>query len=155
MREMDYEFKIKELKFQPTLAVKTRTPVENLPQEIGNAYKGIMQYLGELGIEPVGMPFVIYYNLDMQDLDVEIGFPVPKRFKDKGAIKASDLPKGKVASCIHMGPYEEMKPTYDALTEWVQNNGYEPTGVTIEYYYNDPHEVAPEEIMTEIQFPLK
>ena len=56
---MDYEFKIKELKFQPTLAVKTRTPVENLPQEIGNAYKGIMQYLGELGIEPVGMPFVI------------------------------------------------------------------------------------------------
>ena len=54
-----------------------------------------------------------------------------------------------------MGPYEEMKPTYDALTEWVQNNGYEPTGVTIEYYYNDPHEVAPEEIMTEIQFPLK
>ncbi|MFX1340916.1 MAG: GyrI-like domain-containing protein, partial [Promethearchaeota archaeon] len=80
---------------------------------------------------------------------------VPKQFKNKGAIKASKLAKGKVASCIHMGPYEEMKPTYDALTEWVQNNGYEPTGVTIEYYYNDPHEVAPEEIMTEIQFPLK
>ncbi|MFX1446179.1 MAG: AraC family transcriptional regulator, partial [Promethearchaeota archaeon] len=79
---MDYKFKIKEIPSQPTLAVRTRTPVMNLPQEIGNAYKAIMEYLGELGVEPVGMPFVIYYNLDMQDLDVEIGFPVPKQFKN-------------------------------------------------------------------------
>ncbi|MFX1309969.1 MAG: GyrI-like domain-containing protein [Promethearchaeota archaeon] len=152
---MDYTFKIKELKEQPTLTVRTRTPIENLPQEIGSSYGAIMQYLGDLGVEPVGMPFAIYYNLDMQDLDVEIGFPVPKQFKDKGMVKASKLPKGKVASCIHMGPYEEMKPTYDALTEWVQKKGYETTGIAIEYYYNDPNEVAPEEIMTEIQLPLK
>ena len=54
-----------------------------------------------------------------------------------------------------MGPYEGMKSTYEALTEWIQKNGYETEGIAIEYYYNDPRQVAPEEIKTEIQLPLK
>ena len=90
----------------------------------------------------------------MNDLDVEIGFPVSKQFDDRGNIKASQLPIGKVAACIHLGPYENMKSTYDALNEWIQQNGYEPTGIAIEYYYNDPKDVKPEEIMTELQLPL-
>lgn len=152
---MEIKCEIKEIKDNHTLAVRTRAPVEGLPQAIGEAYGGIMKYLGELKQQPIGMPFVIYYNLDMQDLDVEIGFPVSEQFNDSGEIKASHLPIGKVASCIHMGPYEQMKPTYDAFTEWIQQNNYKTTGVVIEYYYNDPREVSSEEIMTEIQFLLK
>ena len=35
----------------------------------------ILQYAGQMGVQPSGPPFVAYYNLDMQDLDLEIGFP--------------------------------------------------------------------------------
>ena len=36
----------------------------------------IAQYLAEQSEQPAGAPFVAYYNMDMQNLDVEIGFPV-------------------------------------------------------------------------------
>ena len=54
---MEIKCEIKEIKENYTLAVRTRTPVEGLPQAIGNAYGGIMQYLGELNEQPIGMPF--------------------------------------------------------------------------------------------------
>ncbi|TXT59910.1 MAG: Transcriptional regulator [Promethearchaeota archaeon] len=149
------EFKVKDLPKQLTLAVRTITSVGELPEVIGKVYGDIITYLAELGEDPAGMPFVIYYNLDMANLDIEIGFPVSKKFPDKGIIKSSELPSGKTASGMHHGPYEEMKSTYDALTEWVENEGYEATGIAIEYYYNNPEEVSPEDVLTEIQFPLK
>ena len=43
---------------------------------------------------------------------------------------------------------------YNALAAWVEAEGHTPTGVAYEFYLNDPGEVAPEEIQTEIAFPL-
>ena len=50
-------------------------PVESLPQVVGQAYGAIMEYAGQLGVQPSGAPFVAYYNMDLADLDMEIGFP--------------------------------------------------------------------------------
>ena len=32
----------------------------------------------EMGKQPAGVPYAAYHNLDMQDMDVEVGFPVSK-----------------------------------------------------------------------------
>ena len=48
-----------------------------------------------------------------------------------------------------------VSPAYEALSAWIEENGYEPTGVAYEFYLNDPGEVPPEELMTQISFPLK
>jgi effector-binding domain-containing protein len=39
--------------------------------------------------------------------------------------------------------------------QWITENGYEATGLAIEYYWNDPNEVGMEHAKTEIHFPLK
>jgi effector-binding domain-containing protein len=91
----------------------------------------------------------------MQDLDLEIGFPVAKKLADKDNMKASEIAAGKYASTVHVGPYETMEPTYDALNQWIKDNGHEVEGPAIEFYFNDPGEVGPENTQTEIQFPLK
>ena len=97
-----------------------------------------MQYLGELGEYPVGAPFVAYYNMDMQDLDMEIGFPVSKPLPDRGEIKSSALPAGKIAATMHIGPYDTVGPAYEALTQYAQANGYAPSGVALyEFYFSD------------------
>jgi len=152
---MPYEYKLKEFPMQYTLTVRTRSAVKNLPQKIGDAYHSIMAYLEKLGEKPVGMPFVIYYNLDMQDLDVEIGFPVSKKIDDKDNIKSSKIKAGKFATTVHVDPYEEMVPAYEGLNKWIIENGFEVVGPVIEYYLNDPNEVGMENAKTEIQFPLK
>lgn len=67
---MEYVIKMLDLHDQPTLTMRAIYPVEKLPEFFGIAYSGVMAYLQELGETPVGMPFGIYYNLDMSALDV-------------------------------------------------------------------------------------
>ena len=152
---MSYKCEVKKQPAQTTLAVCTRTSVQELPQVLGQAYGAIAQYLGELGEQPAGPPFVAYHNEDMQDLDVEIGFPVARELPGRGDIQASEIPGGKVATCLHVGPYAEIEPAYTALSEWMRENGHEATGVAYEMYLNDPQQTPPEELQTQIMFPLK
>jgi len=102
---MQYKIELQEQPAQPVLSVRARAAVGDLPQVLGNAYGAIMLYLGELGIHPSGAPFVAYYNMDMQNLDIEIGFPVSDILPEKNDIKTGEIPAGKQVSCIHKGPY--------------------------------------------------
>jgi len=113
------------------------------------------QYLAGLGEQPVGPPFVAYYNMDMEDLDIEVGLTVSKHVAGKDRIQASELPEGKIATCVHTGPYGEVGPAYAALSAWMEANGHVPTGVAYEFYLNDPSETPPEELMTQVVFPLR
>ncbi|MFL7868882.1 MAG: GyrI-like domain-containing protein [Anaerolineales bacterium] len=152
---MDFHCEIKEQAAQPTLSIRKRTPIDGLPQLLGESYGKIAGYLAELGTQPDGAPFAAYYNMDMQDLDVEIGFPVTEPVPSKGDIQASQIPGGKLAIALHTGPYGEIGPAYDALTQFAKEQGCEPTGVSYEFYLNDPQETSPQDLKTQIIFPLK
>lgn len=152
---MSYKCEVKEQPTQLTLSIRTRTSVQDLAQVLGKAYGAIAQYLGELGEQPVGPPFAAYYNMDMQNLDVEMGFPVSRRLSGKDDMNASEIPGGKVATCLYTGPYSEIEPAYNALSQWIKDNGYEVTGVVYEMYLNDPMQTLPQEPRTQIVFPLK
>jgi len=151
---MEYQFELTEEREQPLLSIRKRTSVSKLPQELGTAYGAIMQYLGEIGEMTEGPAFAAYYNMDMEDLDVEMGFLVPKPIAGRGEIQASSIPEGKQASYLYKGPYTEMEPVYNALIAWVEENGFAPTGVSYEFYYNSPMDVPESELLTKIIFPL-
>ena len=152
---MSYQCQVQERSVQPTLVLRARVTVQDLPQTLGQAYGAIAQYLGELGEQPAGSPFTAYHNMDMQNLDVEIGFPISKKLPGRGDIRASEIPGGEAATCLHVGPYSEIAPAYNALAQWMEENGYEPSGVAYEMYLNDPQQVPPQELQTQIVFPLK
>jgi effector-binding domain-containing protein len=140
---------------QHTLSVRVRTSVGELSAMMGEVYGAIAQYLGQAGRCPAGAPYGAYYNMDMEDLDVEIGFPVDAEMSAQGDIKPGLIPAGKVATCTWTGPYDQSAPAYEELTAFIAEQGAEATGVAYEYYLNDPGEVPPEELQTEIVFPLK
>jgi len=152
---MTYMCETKEQPTQPTLSVRVRAPMQELPQVMGRAYGEIAQYLCELGEQPAGPPFAAYYNLDVQDLDVEIGMPVSKNLPGKGNVQPSAMPGGKYAACLHTGPYSDIGPAYNTLSHWVLENGHIPTGVAYELYLNDPARTLPAELRTQILFPLR
>lgn len=140
---------------QPTLAVRTRAPVERLPQVLGPAFGAVMQHAGRLGAAPSGPPYVAYYNMDMQALDLEIGFPFAAALKGEGEVLACEIPGGKLAECLHVGPYDQIGAAYDALQKWIEAKGYTPTGTSYEFYLNDPSTTAPADLQTRVVFPLK
>jgi effector-binding domain-containing protein len=152
---MSIECKLTNQNPQPVLSIRSRSPAANIPNLMGYAFGTIIQYLAELGEAPAGMPFAAFYNLDTEDMDVEIGWPVGRELPGRGEIEASEIPGGWQASLFYTGRYDSMAPAYDALAEFVKANGYEPTGVAYEFYLNDPSELSPEEAQTMIMFPLK
>ncbi len=152
---MSYDIKMLDLSDQPTLGMRSIMPVEKLPEFFGKAYGGVMAYLGELGEYPSGMPFAAYHNLDMDALDIEAGFPVSKKFEGKGEIRAGTIPAGKFISTMHVGSYDSVKDAYYALIQWAKQKGFETTGISYEYYLNDPSSdpsIIPE---TEVRIQLK
>lgn len=152
---MEFKIELNEQTTQPVLAIRKTTSVQNLPQEIGVAYEKIIQYLNSLGEKPVDVPFVAYYNMDMENLQVEMGFPVGKPLDAIDDIVPGEIPAGRQISCMYKGAYSEMGPAYEEMMKWVGENGYTARGVSYEFYYNSPREVAESELLTKIVFPLK
>jgi len=152
---MIFKIELNQQQAQPILSIRAKTNVENLPKIIGESYMKIIGYLHELGEQPADAPFTAYYNLDMQDLDVEMGFPVAKLLPEKGEIKAGEIAQGTVVSCMYKGAYSGMEQPYNEMFKWITDNGYEQTGVYYEYYYNSPVEVPESELLTRIVMPLK
>ena len=152
---MSYNCQILEQEDQPVLSIRTCSAVKDLPSALGRAYGAIAEYLEELGESPSGAPFAGYYNMDMQNLDLEIGFPVASVLAGRGEIQSGHIPGGKAATTIYTGPYNAIEPAYNALTAFIQKNGHKATGVTYEFYLNDPGETPAEELQTKILFLLK
>jgi len=151
---MDYQCEEVEKPAQPVLSIRTRVPVQNLPDALGKGYMAIGQYLESLSKSPEGDPFVAYYNMDMEDLDLEMGFPVSEKVQGKGEIESREIPAGKYATCLHTGPYPDLGLAYEALTEWVKGEGYEVSGTAYEFYLNDASVTPPQELKTLLLFPI-
>ncbi|XUW99761.1 MAG: GyrI-like domain-containing protein [Dehalogenimonas sp.] len=137
-----------------TLVIHKRTRVEDLPQLIGECYGKIAAYLSENNELMSDIPFVAYHNMDMQDLDVEIGFPVAKPLTNRGDIKSAVIPSGLMVWCMYQGLYSELKAIYDEMASWMQNNGYKVLGTAYEYYFNGP-EYPESLLLTKIMFPVE
>lgn len=146
---------IKQLPAQPALSVRGRAAVQNLPVLIGQTHDRLISHLQALREAPAGDLFVAYYNMDMQDLDVEIGFTLSKSLPGKEDIQSVTIPAGMAATCVYTGPYEKMAPVYEALNACIKENGCEASGIAYEFYLNSPLETPPEEYQTRIVLPLK
>jgi len=91
----------------------------------------------------------------MSALDVEFGFPVAAKVEAKGRIKPGKLPAGRAAVTMHIGPYDKIQEAYNRLTAFVKEKGLEMGSSCYEVYLSDPNESPPQELQTEIYFPLR
>lgn len=100
------------------------------------------------------MPYCAYYNMDMQDLELEIGFPIATAIEGKGDVQPSELRGGNWATLMNIGPYDSVGPSYEKLTKAIAERGTEIIGPAYEFYFDGP-ETPPERIRTLIGFPVK
>ena len=146
---------IRDIERQETLMVRTTTTAESLPRIMGEIFQEIGSYIIKKEIGFAGPPYAMYYNMDMEALDVEMGFPVLKKDNGEGRIKAGELPAGRVATTLHSGPYEKLEDSYNRLLDFIKEKGLAINERMYECYLNSPLEVKPEELQTQIFFILK
>ena len=85
---------------------------------------------------------------------VEVAWPVSGTIKGTKEMKVYELPGGKMVHTIHYGPYDTCETTYLKLFAWIKEKGLRISGPIREAYPNDPRQVAPDKIMTEIFVPV-
>ena len=137
-----------------TLSIRTRTTIAGLPPLIGASYGKLAGYLAENQAIVADIPFVAYHNMDMQNLDVEIGFPVTTALPGRGEIQPSTIPAGPQVFCLYQGSYREIGTTYEEMAAWIKQNGWEPVGTAFECYFNGP-EWPEDQRLTKVMMPLK
>lgn len=152
---MKYVCELEQVEKGYVACIRTRCASTEIPNVLGQGYGKIFGYLQSLGMHPTGMPYTAYFNMDMHNLDIELGMPVEKPFESTDEVISGEMMAGPYAVTVFTGPYGELEPAYQALSEWMAEQGHVPVGVAYEFYLNDPGDTPPEKLMTKIMFPLK
>ncbi|KZX17331.1 GyrI-like domain-containing protein [Methanobrevibacter filiformis] len=111
-------------------------------------------------INVTGPPFAIYYTLPTtespDDTIYDMGLPLENNedYTGDDKIQVVDLLEHKVLSGIHKGPYDTIEDSYQKMVDYSIENDYDIIGSPKEIYLNSPYDVAPEDILVEIQFPV-
>lgn len=124
--------------------------------------KSIAVFMGEFfkqGLQPAGPFMGVYYNspqeVKEEDLKWELAFPIAKDTEIKEPLQKREYEKAKAVVYLYIGPYEKMDKAYDKVFKFVEDNGYEITWPSFDKYLNNPMEVKPEYLKTEIIVPVK
>jgi len=154
------EITIVELAPQLVLGIRQKGRYE----EIAKLIPKVFGYAGSKGAQILGPPTFICHETTGEEAqladsegtaELEIVCPVAARVEDTEDIKCYELPGGKMSKIVHKGPYKDCGTTYEKMFSWLQENNKKITGPTREVYLNDPNEVKPEDILTEIYFPIE
>jgi AraC family transcriptional regulator len=117
------------------------------------------QLITDDGLETTGMVYGSYFNspeeVPEEQLEYEIGFSFDGDLKlQEGKLGFKEIPEHSVLAAIHKGPYTNVGPVIHAIAKYASENGYDIVGPVTEVYLNNPNEVKPEELLTEVRFPV-
>jgi AraC family transcriptional regulator len=106
------------------------------------------RYFGVYYHDPAGTPAA--------DLRSDACLTAPPGFAGEGELRPLTLSGGRHAVLLHVGPYAELHRAYTWLyREWLPPSGEEPANrPCVEEYLNNPRQVPPSELRTEIWLPL-
>jgi effector-binding domain-containing protein len=143
---LTYHVELLELQPQPAAVVSAHVELAGLPQFLGGAFGEVMRILAEQHLFPTGPPFGRFRPTD-QGFEATVGFPTTGRVRPVGRVTATTLPGGPTATVLHRGDYSAVAPAYDAATEWLIANGYEPAGEAWESYLDEPGVAEPRTVV--------
>ncbi len=153
-----YDVTSHDLTEQPTLAVLGKARAEEISDFMGRAFGAVATLIERSGLDYGGAPYARYRPLDNEfsEFEIEAGFPVRGPAEGEGEVLASRLPGGPAAVVTYLGPYEGMRPAYEAIEKWITDHHAEVEGSAWEVYYSDPQtEPDPSTWRTDIVQPYQ
>ena len=149
-----YQIEVKELPRQPIVSIRQETT----PRGLGAAFRELLPvlyaYLEDRGVRAAGPSFGIFHAYEADRVEVQAGFPVPEPLEGEGRVEAGELPGGRAAVAVHVGPYDTIGAVHDALERFVGERGGSG-GPPREVYWTGPgQESDPARWRTEVVYPL-
>ena len=155
-QRMKLEFGTTQLGAQPYLGIRTKATIDTLGGIMGPLFGEVYGYIRQSGQAPAGMPFAIYHSMEDDTVEVECAMPVASPMAGSARVQAGELPAGTLATVTHLGPYDGLRHTWLALTEWMHLQGFKAAGAPWEVYVTDPGaEPDQSKWRTDIFFPVR
>lgn len=85
-------------------------------------------------------------------MDIDFGVQVTRRFEPSGELSSTETPAGRVAAAVHVGPYERLGETHQAVHEWAAANKITFGGKSWEIYGDRTDD--PKKLETRIEYLL-
>jgi effector-binding domain-containing protein len=143
------------------LAICTRANVIDIPPVMGQAFSETWAAAERLGLRAL-MPFARYFafeapatEFEPPQVEFEAGFLVDGPVDHgEGRVAPVQLPGGEVAAATHVGPYQLLSQTYEAMQRWIAEQGRTASGPMWEVYLDDPETTPVDQLRTEVVIPL-
>ncbi len=88
--------------------------------------------------------------------DIEVAIPISGRITvEDPFMEVKTLPECEVVSVVYKGPYGNIGVTYSKIYSYAAENNLKLIAPDRSLYLNNPNEVKEDDLMTEIQYPVK
>lgn len=148
------EIKLKIVEEHQVASISHEGPVEETGEIIGELTGWIKQKRLRITQPPFAVYFTSPTEVPPEKMQYEIGIPFQGDTNGDGRVKIKMMPKHKILSAIHKGPYAEIGSMYAEMMQYIIKSGYEMIGAPREAYINTPGEVPDNELLTEVIFPV-
>ena len=146
---------IKTLPAHTAAVYRTPTTQQSVFADIPAGFGRVLRATESAGIDPIGAPFTVFYQVPDADTAGDIALCVPVDAGSSGPnMELAHFDEQVVAAVTHHGPYEDMAESYAAISAWIHRFGHRIAGPTREIYLNSPADVDAAALLTEIQFPI-
>ncbi len=118
----------------------------------------IMRPENKKNVAIVGPIMMLSYDEEYKeiDADIEMAFPNTGEISiDDPSVHIKTLPKCRIFSAIHKGPYHTMDATYAQLFGYIEGQNIRVMTPIRELYFNDSEKVSENELLTEVQCPFE
>ena len=131
-------------------------------EELTDMWAKVNEHIDKVGGKRT-IPCMMLYHRGWGDMDststleVEVVEPVTKSFSESDIVKIYELPAVEKMVCIvHKGPFSTISGTFEALYDWIRQNGYKMCGPLREIYHKGEWITdSPEDYITELQVPIE
>jgi effector-binding domain-containing protein len=149
------QIEVKNVSSQRVLLLKGKSSIQTIGPDMGSMYGKVYGYMGTKMINPAGAPIALYYSEPGLEWEIGVAVPVPDATVGRGAIESTTLPGGKMVSTLHIGPYEKLSESWNALSDWMKKSNYNSAGPGREVYLlGPPQETDPAKFRTELLWPV-
>jgi len=136
-------------------AVRRQVRIGQVPSAWKPALDQVWEFLRRNpGLRTDGHNIFLYHHPGAGEatMTVDFGVQVTRPFAPRGEVALAETPAGKVASALHIGAYERMGETHQAIQAWVAANNVKLAGKSWEIY--EDWTADPANLQTQIEYLL-
>ncbi len=138
---------------EPILVASRRESIRGygaIGSAMNRMYNEVATHIGEENGNIRGPGITIWHG----PLDAEAALPIDRPMPDGDRVTVRELPGEEMACLVHHGPFDGFRNAYEAVRQWIRENGYRITGPGREVYLHFTPGGDPKDFVTEIQFPV-